>query len=252
MGASIFWGSREGRRADYETAELMQSLSKATCIPLSDLEELHHIFLLQHPDGVMTRDEFVRDNVAAHGGCEALWNRVFDFAALSSADEEDPSGTTSDGHRQATHLTFGQVMMATTSGKRRDGTTFEALAKRVFRFLDLDNNSVVDEAELRTVIGWMYALPETVQLRQRADVLVKFCGQVPPLAGYRSNVSSSDGGATLAELRHVYPALVDPADRAAQIMRWMDMDQDGFLCEAEFMEACRGDQSFVEAFSFVP
>lgn len=247
MGSSIFWGSREARRADHDTTDMLKSLAKELRMALADLEELHYIFLAQHPDGVITRAQFITDNIAAHGGCEALWDRVFDFAALNATDDDS---RLVDGRRpHPPHLTFKQVMVSSSQGRRRRATvTFERLVQRVFQFTDIHDDGFLDENELRTVIEWLYALQETVNLRLSNEVLHKFCGH----ATSRSTSSTGSGTTvTMSSLEHLYPPLVHPSERAAQILRWMDLDQDGVICESEFIEACRGDQSFVEAFSFL-
>jgi Ca2+-binding EF-hand superfamily protein len=254
MGAAIFWGSKEQRRSDHETTDMLKDLSKELDMSLADLEELHYIFIAQHPDGVMLRQVFISDNVGAHGGNEALWDRVFDFAAMNSLDEDLRPVDGAQRSRPA-QLNFAQVMLASTqSKKRRESATFERLVKRVFQFLDLHDDGFIDEGELRTVIEWLYDLKETQQLRLSAEVLQKFAAA----DGGRANAplaaaaNADPPSITLPALAEIYPPLVNPAERAAQIVQWMDLDQDGVICETEFIEACRGDQAFVEAFSFVP
>lgn len=253
MGAAIFFGSREERRSDHETSDLLRGLSAELGVPLAELEELHHIFTEQHPDGVIQRHVFISDNSDAHGGPAALWDRVFDFAAMNALDDDVRPADGAPRSRPA-HLTFSQVMLASSQSlKRRESATFERQVKRVFQFLDVHDDGFIDEGELRVAIEWLYDLRETQQLRLSPEVLHKFASTGGGRASAQLAASTMDpANLSLAALAQLYPPLVSASDRAAQILEWMDQDGDGVVCESEFIEACRGDQAFVEAFSFVP
>lgn len=245
MGSFLSWRVRGDTRRSEDSSQLLHELHGLTGLPIADLEEMHFLFMRQHPDGFLHRDVFIKDNVKAHGGPPELWNRVFDFASLLDSGAETTTSTT---QRVVDGLTFREVMLASTK-EESGGISFERLVQNVFRFLDLHGDGFIDEEELKKVIGWLYQLSETSALRQSTEVLDKFCSALPRQRGG----GGGDDGRTISNeaLRAAYPPLVDPTARALQIMRWMDLDGDGLLCESEFAEVCRGDQTFVEAFSFV-
>lgn len=253
---------RFGANEDEASSEVVDlvKLAESTGFSVFQLKELHDVFSAQYPGGQLPRATFIAENASSHGGCAALWGRVFDLCMaeltwdvdrhgplrLVSAGATTHAGTDiCDNDDGGIGMSFEQSVTILARNRQLERSSlFERVVRSVFAFFDLKGDGFLDEAELTTVIQWLYELPDTEKLRRSRDVLLKFATHV---ATFRPSGTITD--VTMDELDEAYPSLVRARDRAAQLMRCCDLDQDGKLCETEFMEACRSDQSFVEAFA---
>jgi Ca2+-binding EF-hand superfamily protein len=236
MGSFLFVG--RSREVEEDQPRVLKRIHKRTGISMGDLREMNFIFRQEHPTGRVTIDEFIGENVAAHGGCEAFWERVYRFIDSESGKQTQP-------------LTFEQIIMTimarrTTSAVSQQPT--EKSLKQLFRFIDIGGDGAVDEDELTVVFTWCYELQESRQMRVNPEVLIRFCSHIPQVM----RAVASNTPIQLQKLKTLCPALLDPRTRAKQVMSQLDGNSDGTVSEFEFIDKCRADQIFIEVFSFIP
>ena len=235
MGSLLFVG--RSRDVEEEMPRVFKRIHRVTGIPIGDLREMNFVFRQEHPTGRITIEEFIQENVNAHGGSDAFWERVYRFI-----DNENGKQTQS--------LTFEHVItaiMIRQAGEHQAIPTDKSL-KQMFRFIDIAGDGLIDEDELTVVFTWCYELNESKALRVNPEVLQRFCAHIPQVM----QAIASNQPIKLQKLKNLCPALLDPRLRAKQMLKMLDIDGDGVVTEFEFIEKCRSDQVFIEAFSFIP
>lgn len=224
MGSFFSFGTdRIAKMESEETKKLLFRIHRSTHIPLDHLEELYFVFNHQFPSGRISKEEFARVNAEVHGGPTEFWIRVFD-----TLDD--------DVRVSANSIDFETLFLLIH--KRRTIVATENVIKRVFRFIDLNNDGFIDVEDLTTVVDWIFQMKESKLLRQNPSVVAKFQPEF--------DVEDEAELIPIAKLKSIYPPFADPKIRAFSLISSMNVDHDTVISLEEFSEACRADHNLVE------
>ncbi len=225
-------------RSQEDQPRVLKRMHHRTGISMGDLREMHFVFRQDYPTGRVSLEEFIAENIEAHGGSEAFWERVFRFIDSETGEQMQP-------------LSFEQIVttiMAKQAGMRSNAQPTEKSLKQLFRFVDIAGDGAVDEDELTVIITWCWELNETKEMRVNPEVLLRFCAHIPQIM----RAVAANAPIQLHKLKTLCPGLLDPRIRAKQVMATLDGNNHGAVSEFEFLEKCRADQGFMEVFSFIP
>eukprot|EP01006_Ploeotia_vitrea_P064337 TRINITY_DN87596_c0_g1_i1.p1 TRINITY_DN87596_c0_g1~~TRINITY_DN87596_c0_g1_i1.p1 ORF type:complete len:201 (-),score=25.29 TRINITY_DN87596_c0_g1_i1:129-731(-) len=116
-----------------------------------ELEEWYTIFHENYPNGKMSRDQFIHENVQAHGGDSSLWAYLFEQLDV------DRDGC----------IDFKEFIESISIGTR--GGSDEKLCW-TFKFYDKDKNSYIEYQEMLVLFKAIFKLVEAVDVQNQLPV----------------------------------------------------------------------------------
>lgn len=247
------------------TQKMLQSLSKTTHFSFADLQELHHVFYAEYPDGFIARSAFIAENITAHGGPEQLWDRVFDFVVYEDdaqvatvlPTEKAPSPKIGDnlpyGEEEKEHSSGssemfnigGQQELPETSPKSVEGVSRVKLNELSFpRMVQYLSQEKTLERRIKTLFRFCDLNGDSFLQEDELKVIFEWIYALSESHILRQRQEVA------ARLSLEEDEALDPEARARSLVLAMDIDGDGGLNENEFLEGCRADQGMAELLSF--
>eukprot|EP01001_Neometanema_parovale_P010911 NODE_7154_length_788_cov_106.600000_g6915_i0.p1 GENE.NODE_7154_length_788_cov_106.600000_g6915_i0~~NODE_7154_length_788_cov_106.600000_g6915_i0.p1 ORF type:complete len:188 (-),score=46.22 NODE_7154_length_788_cov_106.600000_g6915_i0:168-731(-) len=123
----------------------LEELQQTTNFTKDELQEWFEVFQENYPEGRMSREQFVTENVAAHGGDDSLWDHIFDNL------DENKDGA----------ITFNEFIQSMSHGSRGDASD---KLRWIFKFYDKDKSGYIEYPEMLAIFESIFKLVEAVDI----------------------------------------------------------------------------------------